>query len=599
MKNLIYILFFFFFSCFSIEKNIDHSLLNKRVTFSKSKAINKANLIIDNKIYVWDSWKPISYEKEIDWKMNPYEIGTWVLYFHSLRMVGVLARAYEFENDPKYLSKAMEIIDSWNKSYQSNSEEWEKNKFAWGDHTVTNRLLNISHLYFVASEDLNKKDKKLLTSLLIEQAKWLFEDENYVDGNNHSIMSNMALLQASVTLDHSFSKRWYSKANTRMSKVIASEITDEGVCIENSPGYHIFVMELLGQIIDFHKDFKIEIPKEYLTHYDRMAKHLAYIVKPDRKIPNLGDTYNSNYALVYDKFNNKYLDFVDSSTKQGMQPEQTDMVYPISGYGVFRQAWGDTLSFDKMTYLIFTNTNITKVHKQADNLSFNLYANKEDIFIDSGHWGYPKNDTINYLSTTLAHNTITIDNTSYDFRKVPLLTSANIYEYETEDDYAYLRASFKPDSLITFKRDIVYLKPNIIVLIDQVASENTFKDFQQLFNLSKTFKRIDQLENKFVLTYENSEVNIRHINSDVQLNSFTGDKGFRGLMAAKAMKTRKGTQIEFIKEVNAKEASLITIIEIENSFYKTPIDSAEIDIQQKESTIFLSYKDIDIQLENK
>lgn len=596
MRHYLFILVLLVISCQKKQEKVDHKLLNKRVTFGKNKAINKANIILDNKIYVWDLWEPVSYEKNIDWEIDPYDDGTWVLYFHSLRMVGVLARAYELTENSVYLSKSVEITRSWYDNYVHNKKRWGKNKFAWGDHTVTNRYLNLSHLYFIGYDVLEKKDKQLINRIILEQIEWMANDENYVDGNNHSIMLNMALLQAAVTSNHKLSKKWYDKANFRMAKVISNEITQEGVCIENSPGYHIFVLKLIDKIIKFHKDFKLTIPKAYMQDYEMMAEHLAYIAKPDRKLPNLGDTDNSNTGLRYNQFKNQYLDFIDSASKKGAKPDKTDVVYPISGYGIFRQAWGDSLSYEKMTQLVFTNTNISYVHKQGDNLSFQLYSNQEDLFVDSGHWGYQKNDTTKYLETTLAHNSITIDNTNYDYRKVPLLTSAEIYDYKTLDDYAYLRASFKPDSITTYKRDIVYIKPNVFILFDRVSSEKAFEKFQQIFNLSDTFKELNKSKEEYLLSFENNIIVIKHFNSEVRLNTYKADKSMRGLMVKKAMRTRKGTQIEFVKEVKSNKVSLITILEIQNSFYENSVKVDDIQIQQNELDLSISYQDISIKL---
>src|SRR5690606_2990523 len=152
---------------------IDHSILNKRINFKKEKAEGIAELILKNNIYAFDLWDVVPYDGEIDWKSNPYNNRSWRLYFHSLRMVGCLARAYEFNKETDYVRKAMGIISSWH--INRNNSGWD----VWTDHAVANRVLNISHLYFVAFSELEEKDKKLIKDILNEHGHWLYDDANY------------------------------------------------------------------------------------------------------------------------------------------------------------------------------------------------------------------------------------------------------------------------------------------------------------------------------------------------------------------------------------------------------------------------------------
>lgn len=72
----------------------------------------------------------------------------------------------------------------------------------------------------------------------------------------------------------------------------------------------------------------------------------------------------------------------------------------------------------------------------------------------------------------------------------------------------------------------------------------------------------------------------------------------RGLMAAKAMRTRKGVQIEFEKRVNDNNTKLVTLIEIQNTFYKKPININDVNITQTDSLLNIAFSDINIKLKD-
>src|SRR5690606_23738650 len=115
--------------------------------------------------------------------INPYQNNSWMLYFQSLRMVGILARAYEFENNSLYIDKGLEIIYSWDKNKETSSG------YVWDEHAVANRVLNLTHFYFSAIDVLSNSNKKKIEKIIEIQGRWLYDDKNYKKGN-HAIMQD-------------------------------------------------------------------------------------------------------------------------------------------------------------------------------------------------------------------------------------------------------------------------------------------------------------------------------------------------------------------------------------------------------------------------
>ena len=581
---IVFILMFLTSCTFKNETEISHKVLIKRVDFDKKKAIEKAKIILNNNVYVWDLWDPVPYENEIDWSINPYQNNSWMLYFQSLRMVGILARAYEFENNSLYIDKGLEIIYSWDKNKETSSG------YVWDEHAVANRVLNLTHFYFSAIDVLSNSNKKKIEKIIEIQGRWLYDDKNYKKGN-HAIMQDRALMQLSLVFDFNDSKKWFNKSYTRIIEMFKSEITEEGVCVENSPFYHTYVMNLFKDLINIHHTYELPIDESLLNSYDKTKEFLVYITKPDRTLPAIGDTYHSESSVnFYREHPNDELEYVSTKGEHGVTPKQIDKIYPKSGYAILREGWGRNDDFDKMTQLTFINTNQSKVHKHADYLSFELFSNEEELIVDPGHMGYEKDSVTQYLKSYTAHNTLSVDLIDYDIRDIPLFESAYIEEQEKAAEIVAVKGVFTPDSTITFNRKIVYIKPNVFVLIDNVEQEENTKysTVSQTFNFGKNLISLKKdNNNKIKATFKNNTLHIYQYNRIDTLQIFNEESELRGKIADGSLKYRQGTQIVFERNIKSKKEELITVFLIENKKANN-IKKNEIDLHVQGNKVIIT-----------
>lgn len=577
------------------EQVIDHSILNKRINFKKEKAEGIAELILKNNIYAFDLWDVVPYDGEIDWKSNPYNNRSWRLYFHSLRMVGCLARAFEFKKETDYVRKAMEIISSWH--INRDNSGWD----VWTDHAVANRVLNISHLYFVAFSELEVKDKKLIKDILYEHGHWLYDDANYTKGN-HSIMQDRALMQLALTFQYGESDEWYKKGFDRILNTFDEEITNEGVVVENSPAYHPYVMDLLHDFIKMQENFGKSVPLLYYDRYSDVVNYITYMLKPSGTFPTIGDTYYSNSPFRYlNKYNDEELLFVTSDGREGVIPSHVDKFYPNSGYAILRDGWLLNGSLKKDTQLFFTNTNKSVVHKHADNLSFELFSNGEDLIVDPGHMGYEKDSLSNYLKSTIAHNGLSIDNLTYDVKNT-IKTEAEILNYKSEKNYSFFHAIFSPDSSVTFNRRVLFIKPNIFVFIDDVnlSRPTDYKLFTQTFNFGKTIKNIkSSSEDKISFEFNNNTLDIYQLNNVNEFVFYNSENDYRGKIAAGPLKYRNGVQVVFKKNIlkNSPERNKFVTVFVINNDNSNNLMYTDLKIEVDENKIHITKSGLEISLD--
>tara|TARA_B110000261_G_C13058155_1_gene347006 strand:- start:53 stop:1576 length:1524 start_codon:yes stop_codon:yes gene_type:complete len=472
-------------------------------------------------------------------------------------MVGILSRAYEFDENNLYINKALEILKSWN-SFDVGQKD------IWHDHMVANRVLNISHFYYLVKDKLSKKDQELIRGILKNHGDWLENDKNYTRGN-HAIMIDRALLQLSFTMKNSI---WQKKASQRALKIFKEEITAEGICVENSPGYHQYVMDLVNDFMVLYKNFNIKPPASLLNNYSKMQNHIVFLIKPNNKYPALGDTYYTNYPLMLSKkYDNNNLLFIDTNGLKGEAPEETCIVYPKSGYAIFRSAWNKGDAFSKSTYMILTNTNQSLVHKHSDNLSFELYANNEDLIVDPGTMGYKLDNYRDYLTSTIAHNSLTVDGINFDPRLIELNTSATTKGKETSNNHSLINLTFSPNKELTFTRDVLYIKPNIFVFKDKLntSKPECYAFFNQTFNFGKSLIELDlKNKEKVIAKFKKNELLILQKVIVDSVTVFNGEKTLRGIIANGALKNIKTKQLVFNQEVKGDESMFITTFIINN-----------------------------------
>ena len=226
-----------------------------------------------------------------------------------------------------------------------------------------------------------------------------------------------------------------------------------------------------GLIKEFYTtstEFNVSPLKRHIELLEKMKSYLVYVLKPDLRYPFQGDSYASENQFFFSKdYPDPRFDFIESKGLKGLRPSKVDVVYNNAGYAILRDDWKTGLEYETSTYINFIAGFPSRVHKHSDNLSFSLYANKENLLIDPGSWGYAKNDTVSYLKSTKAHNTFTINGNNYS--NFPL-ESSKIIATELSSDCSMVEGVFKPNPFVEFYRKLIFIKPNYIILDDHVYS---------------------------------------------------------------------------------------------------------------------------------
>ncbi|WP_429049763.1 heparinase II/III domain-containing protein [Aeromonas veronii] len=452
------------------------------------------------------------------------------LYLHGLRVVAILTDAFSITKEMCYISKALYFIKSW-VNFSNNSTH----KQLWNDHTVANRSLKLTYFLRECSSFIDDDDLALIERMLIMHADWLYDNSNYNSRGNHGIMQDQALMQ----IGQYFNKIEYTeRAIERAAILFKNSFSKKGVHLENSVFYHFFVTSLFNKFIKFIKSHGVVVNPVLMktilelenTIISEGGVYSSFLIKPDGNFPLEGDTEQT-------KFNSSDRSGVFFDSESGKLIIKNDI--------------------DKGLYLFFKSGCRNTIHKHCDDLSFELFYDNTDIFIDSGKYNYePNNPLRKYFVSPKSHNTIFVNNKSYK----PSKSDRAFLEYFDRGNYRYARGVNLNYENISLERHIVYLA-GVIIILDMAFSENEIS-IHQNFNLSDNilFDSISKLGMNLKLKTKTASL-VQHVAVE-SFQQFYGDKEQpRGWLSKKFNSCVPLKQIEF--KSFGKEPMFLTSINLD------------------------------------
>lgn len=553
-------------------------------TKPNKKSVEIADKIISGELYVHGSWPTVKFDK-IEWNEDPYKDITWCFYLHSLDIVGYLMNAYELKPNEAYLKKSEEIIRSWIKA--NPSKENQKSFYAWKDHSVANRIVNMIQFWMSYKESALYTDefKGILMQSLAQHGDYLELDQNHTFINNHGIFQDRSLIELAVLFpEFPNADKWYNKAINRFMLHVKKDVAKSGVHLEHSDAYHLIVMRLFSSINEF-LNFHNRPTKDLTELIYKMEEFLGYALKPDMRIPTNGDsgpdTINS---IRKEDIRNPHLLYVKTKGKEGEMPE-LNKLYKDSGYAFIRNNWNVN---QKQLYLRLLAGFHSRVHKHADDLSVLLSIGNTDFFVDSGKYNYKEKDPFRqYFRSTIAHNTITVDRKTYPIED-KLIGKSKITELKEHEKYVLVHGQHNLYPGVIIKRSILYLKDTeAILLFDQIKS-NKERTYTQTFNVGENVDLIPLGKKRCLLEskLDGKMIELRQINHVTEFKSFRGSTDpIAGWYSAKFNEKSAISQLQFTnKGVNLDYRTII------NTDINKGVKYYSVNQSEKELVFKITYK---------
>lgn len=454
--------------------NFFDSELIIRLTPLTSETINIAEDILSKNVKVFHSLSNIKVEKlEYLWEVDlPTAPSTYALYIYAMYPVSYLLNAFEKTNDKKYLYEALSLSKSfvdWQNKDKKNINS-KREKILFGDHSTSNRTQVFCYLS-TSLDFANIKLEKWLIDVLTTNGHYLSNYENY-SHYNHGLMMDLALLglvNTFIGLNIPYPEYFKHNLIDRLKYSLIRDLTNDGVHVENSPGYHFWMLGFLKRIEKSLSFLDKDIHKISFSALNRATEYARYITRSNGSVPTIGDTSLKLKYTPTTGLNSKF--FTNSNIVIFRNKESDVWAYFGSGYK-------------------------THVHKHEDDGSFNLFYKGKDVFFDPGFLNYENNEQSMMIKSASFHNTVKPINEDLNILTRNLILEENKEGYKDNlsesrivgfyynVDYEASLAKISGYSCGDIERLIVFSKLGYFIIYDRVMdNRHKSKVFEQRFNV--------------------------------------------------------------------------------------------------------------------
>lgn len=447
-----------------------------------------------------------------------------------------LGQAYVITEDEKYSLEYIYQITDW----------IENNPPQFGVTWVCTMDVAIRAASWILSLSFFKNSKLITNEFLFYFIKNIYIHGKHIINNLEygSITSNHYLSDISGLLfiselfsEFDVGKKWKKFAINELKKEMAKQVYDDGVDFEASTCYHRLVLELffyctlfaIKNSPEFKEDNFMEVGenifgKEYIEKLYKMFEFVLHILKPNGKMPQIGDNDNGRFFIFGNReiLDMRYLlNFGAIFFKEPKFKveefgfcEETLWVFGKGGYKVWQELEGislrniDSKAFSDAGWYIMRSSKDYMIvscgqngqngiggHSHNDKLSFELCVRGGDVIVDTGTYVYtPIPEWRNKFRSTPFHNTIVVDGEEQNrfnhksmfclredaFVKVNNWRATKEYDFLDAEHYGYRRL----ESPVIHRRQIYFCKKNRYWIIKDILTGEEVHTLDLYFHLA-------------------------------------------------------------------------------------------------------------------
>lgn len=475
------------------------------------KVISIADDVCKNKFIFDMHWdlervdEPTVFENEIDWFYKRNNDPEFLFQLNRHHFFISLANAYWLTGDEKYVKKLKALMLHWIETVPFSNHNalhpWRSLEIGFRGEYWTLAINIVKDCPLIDGVFL----KKYHESLGLHAEKLI--EFHSVNNNlsNWGVIQDHGLFDIGIELQN---EEYIGTALSRLYRQADIQVMADGVHWEQSCLYHNEVLKCFLDVIFRARQNGIKLSEGFIKQVKKMAAVNAAWIKPNGKCPLLGD---SDYVDIRDVLTQSALAFADPVLKglgyskpdfesvwllgtdaakayESIAPAKPDfnsITLSDSGNYIMRS------SFERdSNYLMFHNGYTGAGHAHEDKLSFALSIGENDIFTDCGRGTYVWGKARKFLKSYAAHNTIAVDgkhfieSNGWQYKSLAPSMKGSFdkgegYEYVSGAHLGYLDLR----SPVLIKRGILWIKPDIYLIIDEMHAKATHT-YSQYFNFS-------------------------------------------------------------------------------------------------------------------
>nr|WP_251048193.1 heparinase II/III family protein [Halomonas sp. ISL-56] len=433
------------------------------------------------------------------WEQDPLNNRSWQWRLNWLSFLSYILAYHHRKSNDAILNSGKKAIESWLNAYLDTDTEYSF-EFIWHDHATALRAEQLVLFSYYCRDKapewsaLNTEFLEYLENALIVHGEWLAKDSFYSEHTNHGLEQARVLLLLGTVFEGKQAEEWQQIAIQRISSELQFAFTDEGVHVENSPAYHIFVFKVfLGIIKDYPDKVLGDLASQFSQFSAKALNFITHILRPDGLLPPIGDTEQLPTTDAYKEMfgsTNEYQHFLYalSQGKQGVKPEQLNVVYPKSGYAVFRDCWPGSEKYKQALHAIVKVGCSSRYHHQQDEGHVSIYAGGEDWLIDSGLYNYINKDPIRkYMRGRPGHNVPIVSNASYDKEFEHRLSAWRVIDYSEREVLPHVAMQLEVLRPVVQTRQVCFspVDKELTIADHFVSEDNQSRNFTLQWHIPK------------------------------------------------------------------------------------------------------------------
>jgi hypothetical protein len=394
----------------------------------------------------------------LEWNADPYKDRNWRFHLHAWRMLDPLVFAWLETGDKQYIESVLSIIEDWRGFHV---ERGLFSAFGWYDMATGIRAMKLAFLLDRALRgefEIDERHRETLLKLAELHVSKLLEPA-FLSIGNHGHFQLHGLVALCTTASYLKScPGALSYAETRWEDLLSRQFSSEGIHLEHSPGYHLFITNTVRQMLrsGWYEDF------EHVQQL--MAKAQAnkvWMLSPDKTYVAVGDTSATPVSLTFPPGDQTCADM--SSYESGCDLLKA---FPESGYAIVRSNWA--LPPVSSSMLFFMASFHSGLHKHADDLSFELFEFGERLLTDTGPSSYNYDAWRDFAVSTRAHNALEINGKSSSTLDGDAYGSA-LREVGRRGNGFVLEGEVRHVSGVTQNRKLFYAPRHWLLVVDKLV----------------------------------------------------------------------------------------------------------------------------------
>ncbi|TDR93197.1 heparinase II/III family protein [Enterovirga rhinocerotis] len=468
----------------------------------------------------------------IDWSADPFGDKNWVAQFHGWRLMNVYLRAYSASRDPEMLRRIVPWMVAW-AQYRRDLAPDRHNHVDPQSGMRSTGLAVVLDSIRRGELVVSAEDEVALHDLALDQVAWL------AGGNiaymNHAYYQIIGLeLMCRVLDDEPWAPLCRDHVAGVFEEFLASQFTDEGVHVENSPSYHFYA---ISQIMRGNLGSLSDKAAEIVARADEAY---PWFVLPHGRLATIGDTSDREDPVL-----------ADARDHVRVVGDATYAVAPFwsSGYAVVRSLPDVPPSDASM--LILAGTSRTHIHSHADKLSFILFERGQQVLIDTGKYGYTRDPMRSYVESAAAHNTVGLATTDIG-RLAFRLGSASLDAPRVEGDEIVLggEVEWTPHRYADFafghRRELRYAPGRHLTIHDTLRSD-TAMSYASRLHLARDIELVREGPVFTGRLLDGTGLRIECLEPDAEIRTYRGSMDpVRGWETVDYLKMEPATTLEAV-----------------------------------------------------